>query len=68
MQELPVASLSFAFPLFFARPTNNFFSFSSPPFESDWGRGRDKLKIHYFNFPANTFVLITSFMVDTMTS
>jgi hypothetical protein len=25
---------------FFARPTNNFFSFSSPPFESDWGRGR----------------------------
>jgi hypothetical protein len=40
MQELPVASLSFAFPLFSARPTNNFFSFSSPPFESDWGRGR----------------------------
>jgi hypothetical protein len=26
MQELPVASLSFAFPLFFARPTKNFFS------------------------------------------
>jgi hypothetical protein len=37
-----VAVISLPGNLFFARPTNNFFSFSSPPFESDWGRGRPR--------------------------
>jgi hypothetical protein len=30
---------------FFARPTKNFFSFSSPPFESDWGRGSQFVRL-----------------------